>query len=80
VVSEKGQLHREFARHANGANSPPHTCGAKGQVEETQDWDVHNSLKGVQLGGNQTSLQHKVFGAELEHTECISPIKGNFLL
>lgn len=81
MVPEKGQLPREFARHANGANSPPHTSGVKRHAGGTQDWGVlHSSLIRVQAGGNQPSLQHMVTDAESEHAECISPIKGNFLL
>lgn len=85
MVPEKGQLPREFARHTNGANSPPpptpQTSGVKRHVGGTQDWGVlHSNLIRVQLGGNQPSLQHMVTDAESEHAECISPIKGNFLL
>ena len=81
VVSEKVQLPREFARHANGANSPPHNSGVKVHVGGTQGWSVlHSSLIRVRLGGNQPSLQHMVTDAESEHIECISPVKGNFLL
>lgn len=37
MVSEEVQLPREFARHANGANSPPHISGTEGHVGGTQD-------------------------------------------